>query len=258
VETPRIALAGEAGPTPAWLESYRAGDPFPRDAFFGSRVVFYPGSGTDGDPLQVFGGARAAHCFVFADYGSALGGRSLREVVTSQLSDPDRPGHPRGFVPVHVGALSEQELRPGGWSPHLEVDPLEDPWAVREPEGGAFAVWAVLERRVELDDSHGAERLAIVFVGGEGIATFDALFCQGDAAAPFGILLQDHGFGGNWTRFGGGGSPLWKLARQYARPKWLLVAENTSAWPGYERASEASRGGMHRTPRCLYHLEGPP
>lgn len=35
---------------PSWLDGFRSGDRFPREHFFASRVVYYPGSGNDGHP----------------------------------------------------------------------------------------------------------------------------------------------------------------------------------------------------------------
>ena len=237
--SPTEVLRSLAVGVPGWLATFEPGGPFPRDEFFTSRVVYYPGSGTDGHPLKIFGGSHAAHCFVFSDYGTA------RETVEEQLRDADDPGHPRGYRPLHVEALSEQELRPGGWTQHIDTRRVDRGPATRKPEGGPYAVWAALERREGFGEDHGPSRLAVVVVGGEGVATFDALFCQGDAAPPYGVLLQDHGFGGNWTRFGGEDSPLWEIARLYARPEWLLVADNTHPWPGYACVSDGDTGGMH-------------
>jgi hypothetical protein len=72
----------------------------------------------------------------------------------------------------------------------------------------------VLERDRALDDSHGAHRLAILFLGVNGIAAYKALFCQENGTPPFAIVLQDHGTGGNYDRFGHGGS-LERIAKTY-------------------------------------------
>ena len=98
-------------------------------------------------------------------------------------------------------------------------------------------VFAVLEREEARGDDHGPKRFAILHVGGDGYATFDALFCQKDSTPPYAVLLQNHGSGGNWNPEGfGAGSMLWRLATQEVEslPKWLLVAiANTEPWPGY-------------------------
>ncbi len=55
-------LRGFCEEIPAWLGQFRKGDTFPRQQFFASRVVYYPGAGNDGRPVRVFGSTHAAHC----------------------------------------------------------------------------------------------------------------------------------------------------------------------------------------------------
>jgi len=54
-------------PMPCWLRDFSAGQAFNRDAFFASRVVYYPGSGADGHPVKLFGSTGRAHSFVYVD-----------------------------------------------------------------------------------------------------------------------------------------------------------------------------------------------
>lgn len=242
---PYALLRADAEPTPEWLLAHAAGQPFPRQAFFSSRVVYYPGSATDGHPLKLFAGTHSAHCFVFVDYGLS------RDVFEQQLSDSAHAGHPRGYRPLTVAPLQESDLAPHGWTTHVDPARFGGVHTTARPPGGAFGLWAALERKAEFTDDHGPSRIAILVVGGDGIATFDALFCQADSGPPaWAIVLQDHGFGGNWTNFGGD-SLLWKRAA--ARPpRWLLVADDTQAWSGYERVSSPDTGGMHANDRSLF------
>ena len=53
---------------PAWLRDARMLDAGTLTNFLSSRVVYYPGAGTDGQAIQLFGSAHAACCFVHADY----------------------------------------------------------------------------------------------------------------------------------------------------------------------------------------------
>jgi hypothetical protein len=241
-------LHHEVEPTPAWLARFDSSSPFDRNDFFGSRVVFYPGSGNDGHAVKVFGGAHAAHAFVMADY--AVAGRDiLREL------SPDRSRRFAGYTVAVQQTLREVDVVRGGWRPH--VDALNGP--ARNPRQLAitpFALFVVLEREPALGNEHGPERLAVLFLGADGIAAYDALFCQeqGRIPPPYAVLLQDHGFGGNYDRFGAGGLMAEVAARTETWPQWLLVAANTSPWPGYQKVLgiEGSAGGLHGTMRWLY------
>jgi len=246
---PCEALATEAMPVPQWLKNCTADTPFPRSSFFTSRMVYYPGSSADGHPLRIFGKAHAAHCFVFSDNGQSAA------YFESQLNDENHPGHPLGYRSILVRQLVQEELCPAGWRPHVDMPRIDaSPLINRSPQGGPFAIWAVLERLDSLGDDHGPKRLAMLVVGGEGVATYDALFCQDDSHPPYAIVLQDHGFGGNWTRFGGDDSPLRTLVLRSGLPRWLFVANQTEPWSGYQLASSEDRGGMHSNRRSLYRI----
>ena len=49
------------------------------EGFLASRMVYYPGSGSDGQPIRVSNQERVAHCHLYADYGVPLD-RLLRSV----------------------------------------------------------------------------------------------------------------------------------------------------------------------------------
>jgi len=229
---------------PGWLGGFTLSDAFPREQFFASRVVYYPGSGTDGHPVKLFGSTHSAHCFVYADYGVP------QQQIEGQLAAR------RGFRGYHTFArlqLCERDLVPGGWTPHVGPDEVlrdKNHFANVAP----FGFLEVLERNANLNDTHGARRLAVLFLGADGIATYDAIFCQKRGTVPFAVLLQDHGFGGNYDKFGRGGLLESIVMRSQCLPSWLLVAEYTTAWQGFDRVPdvEGDRGGMHRTLRLLY------
>ena len=70
------------------------------------------------------------------------------------------------------------------------------------------------------------------------------------------VVLQDHGFGGNWQDFGNEESPMYLAAlEQRALPPRLFVAEsNTRPWPGYHRSGSEVllEGQMHQYQRVVY------
>jgi len=233
---------------PDWLDQFRDGDHFPRLAFFGSRVVYYPGSGVDGHPVKVFGSTHSAHCFVYVDYG-------VSQADLSEELNHDKYRF-RGYHTLARLQLQETDLVPTNWTPHLHPDEVAH---YRYHRSGPFGFLEILERDHEFEDNHGPRRLAILFLGADGIASYDALFCQGrDSSVPFAVVLQDHGFGGNYDRFGRG-SLLERIARDCrVVPRWLLVAKNTEPWGGFDQVPgvDGDFGGMNADRCFLYQRCG--
>jgi len=249
--TPEAALSRHAEPVPDWLAQWMARDRFPRDAFFSSRVVIYPGGGGDGHAFKVFGGSHAAHCFIHPDYGVS------RETVLSWLA-PESPEKLRGYRALGHVDLTMEDLIPDGWHPpdFLSAEEMrrfaEGEHREHQRLGGVtpYAMFVVFDRESNLDDQHGPTRLAALFLAANAQFTYHALFCQRGSLAPFGMVLQDHGFGGNYDRFGEGGL-LHRFAMQAGSfPRFILGEQ---AWPGYEQLThEPSIGGMHSNRRHLF------
>lgn len=232
---------------PQWLERFRPGDHFERDAFFSSRIVYYPGSCFDGHAVKLFGSSHSAHCFIYLDYGVS------QERVKEELAHPIYSF--RGYGTVGIIQLSIDDLTPSGWHPHISRSTMRPFWdSSFEPYG----FLAVLERDDWLDHRHGPWRLAVLFLGADGIATYDALFCQRDGTLPpFAILLQDHAFGGNYDRFGHGGLMEDVAIKCNALPQLLFVGEHTGEWMGYYRVDGLTeeRGGMYRFQRSIFQRQ---
>ena len=231
---------------PAWLDRFKEGDHFSRREFFGSRVVYYPGSGSDGDPVKVFGSAHCAHTFVYADYGHS------QKELEKDLDDPELRF--RGYHNLARLQLRETDLVPDRWTPHVQPDEVSERMR-RFVRTEPFGFLQILERDPGLDERHGARRLAVLFLGADGIAAYDALFCQKlGHAAPFAVVLQDHGFGGNYDQFGHDGLLEHIALICDVLPRCLLVADNTAPWAGFERVPyvDGEPGGMHRHIRYLY------
>jgi hypothetical protein len=239
-------LTQRAEAIPEWLGNFKQGSEFQHNQFFTSRVVYYPGSGLDGQPVKLFGSTHSAHCFVYVDYGIE------QNTLKKKLQDAHE-----NFLGYHTFArvqLSERDLSPNGWRSHIEVNyrPLHGrPHINITP----FGFLEVLERDQNLDDNHGPCRLAIVFLGADGIAAYDALFCQNNGALPpFAVVLQDHGFGGNYDEFGQHGLLARIASDCRVIPELLLVAKNTQAWNGFALIQnlQGYAGGMHEHIRYLY------
>ncbi len=236
---------------PQWLEDFKLGDNFNRYQFFNSRLAYYPGHGRDGHPVKLFGSTHSAHCFVYADY-------YLDQPDVEHSLSNTNPRFHRRFRGYHTFTrlnLNHNDLSPNGWKQHVKTDNQTSFGGRISP----FAFLEILERDEVLDDQHGAQRLAILFLGADGIAAYDALFCQQDGTPPpFAALIQDHGFGGNYDKFGGDGL-LERIALQCnVLPKFLLVASNTAPWGRYAKCLDVNgeAGGMNSNVRFLHEIMG--
>ena len=90
---------------PQWLQ--QPSPTFDRASFFGSRTVFYPGSGDDGQPVSVCARAHAAHAFIYVDYGVS------QKKLAKRLHGVNGQGL-RGYRVEREQQVLESVLRPGG------------------------------------------------------------------------------------------------------------------------------------------------
>lgn len=230
-------------PCPDWLRNFAPEDDFDLSSFFNSRIVFYPGALSDGHPIRLFGSAHAAHCFVYADY------LMKRESIIRDLDSPLRSC--RGYRTYFRQDLSIRHVFPADWIPSRHhagknSDRFDPVWP--------YAFIELLERKPGFGDQHGAERLALLYLGVDGYAIYDALFCW-KRRPPFAMLLEDHGFmGGNYDRFGAGGLMERLAFDSDSLPSMMVVGQYTTPWEGYRKVPDVAPdpGGMHHNNRFLY------
>ncbi len=243
-------LQRDPEPLPEWLRE--PAPAFDRTSFFGSRTVYYPGAGADGQPVKLCARAHAAHAFIYVDYGVSM--TRIRDRVRG-IEDPGF----RGYDVEHEEEVEESVLRPGGWTPHVQSSELRQD-AYRFAHVTPFGLYVVFRRDEDHDDAHGPKRFATLFIGGDGHATYDALYCQNDGTpTPFLVVVQDHGLlGGDYGKFAAGGL-MEKIARRTSvYPKYLLVGEHGeyAPWAGYrDTGATPERGGRHSFLRRLYIRE---
>ena len=197
----------------------------------GNVTFYYPGSGSDWGPLKLF----AENCdlaeAVHVDYGIP------RDLAKEPLLKFDCLGR--------VIDISPKDLSAKTWNDFWPED--EEAQSYGQPEN-AFGF------RSTLNLGKG-KRCAFLFLATEAIETFHVIYKS--KAAPTIIVLQDHGWGGNWTKTLGRGGVFEHLARALEiLPKYLFVADNTEPWDGYEQVTEyvAYEGQMHLHGRALYRL----
>lgn len=233
---PHQILINENEQTPAWLLNYRAGCRFPRRRFFEERVVFYPAAGADFHPLEIFGVAGAAHCFVMADYWITS---SEVEYFISTLKLEGYDLH--SLVPVPLEDVFKSKYK-RHFDENLREEDLRQSFQIGRER---FAFFAVFQSPVS--------RLAILYLGFEAVEAYDRLFCQGRSPKPpYGILVQNHGMGGDWCPLADPDSHIAQLADKCARPKWLIGQDNYENWRGYKPVSDITYGGMHSVARRLF------
>jgi hypothetical protein len=196
---PRKQLS--ANLVPEWLLQVDSSTQFnPAHVLQGS--VYYPGCNIDGGPLQAYGGF--AYSFVYVDYHCAkeailqaipriAGYEPLftKDISLQELSP--NPGvkvvlHKSDFYPYPV----DQPLAEMMQRTHQHADPLETP----------FCLWTVLQRKARTHPSHGPERMSMLSIFGEGIATYAAIY-NSNKLCPIAIVLcrAEIGFDRNWTLF---------------------------------------------------------
>ena len=233
---------------PAWLENWKKGDPSPLHDFLQSRIVFYPGSGYDTHAVQVFGGSGAAHCFVHADYMVA------QKDFENGLEEKAYPGYSvLASFPVDQTIIGELKNQRDYLAPEDVKRGMANFKQHPELARNKFMRLYLFERRSEFSDSHGPKRFAILAMKMDAFAVYEALFANRNANL-WGLLLQDHGFGGNYDKFGQGGMMERMAGKANVYPSLMLVAANTPPWDGYDivEGVDAEEGGMHGHSRALF------
>ncbi|MCE9614887.1 MAG: hypothetical protein K8T26_11460 [Lentisphaerae bacterium] len=194
-------------------------------------VLYYPGAGTDSGPFRLFAGAAGVATIVYADYMTT---RNDAEAFFAQIA---------GEATVQIEGMKPGDFGAEAWDDFWPNNPASRSHATPD---GAFALQA------RFSAVPGGPPIRFIYLATEAIQTFTILVRA--RIKPTVVVLQDHGFGCNWDRFGKDGQ-LWKAAKgTKALPELLLVAENTDSWDGYIQLTEyAPCGGqMHAHSRALF------
>lgn len=176
----------ERHPVPDWLKRFDPNnDHLPIfELLRGS--VFYPASSMDGRPVKYLGGY--CHSFVYADCNVSQ--ETLAEYLDTFKGY--RLYHSRTVKRDELCSREFQAILPGpsdGNPRNLHVSIVP------------YALWAIYNRLPEFDESHGPERFSLLFVGGEGAATFQSLYYSNECAPSVIVLIKCDAFTGNWTSF---------------------------------------------------------
>lgn len=157
--------------------------------------LYYPGSGVDGTPIRNW--SLGVNSFVYVDL--SLTQESYLRAMSEQPV--------RGYHIVAQRAVRQQELTPSGYSsvPPVSMSRQDYEMAMRINRAGpdnAFAVWSVLERDQDRDDTFGPERFSLLHVRAEGVAAYAALYLSnGCMPRILAFVRPGLAFGGNYGSF---------------------------------------------------------
>lgn len=193
-------------------------------------VLYYPGAGTDYGPLQHFALNMDLAVAVYVDY------LIKPDMIHDMLRRLSATTH-------ELQRVSPRDLACHAWADFWPDDSRSLLFA---KPSHAFGFMCDLQ-------IHPERSTRLIYLATEGHKTYQNLL--GTRLQPDLVVLQDHGFGGNWRDFGGF-SPMYRMARAAsALPPLLFSAgENTRVWPGYQAIGEPVllRGQMHQYERRLY------
>ena len=216
-----------------------------------SDSCFYPASGLDASPVIILNGF--IHSFVFVDYGITRDG---------YLSEVSSRGF-RGYQLALSRDVDRSEIVPDDWRPRMPrvFDEFRGMDRLMEAQRNCvpFGHWSIWKRLEGLDDHVGPPVFSLLFLAGEGLATFQGLY-ERNRIAPraLAIIQPGHAFGNNWTNFFNAAGPLWTAIEESTLiPNHLLIGtfgdprdkNSECPFPSYRfaRQSRTTEGRMIHT-----------
>lgn len=164
--------------------------------------VYYPACYDDGEPVKFFNERFAEYgiqSYVYVDYG-------MQADTLSTLQD--------GFRYYHVFAtreLKESDLVSHKWNPSKYLHYLSPEEVARMAEvfrihridpNNAFGRWIVYERDEDADPIVGPEKFSLLYIAGDGAATYAALYLENNIAPrALSIIRPGTGWGGNYSSY---------------------------------------------------------
>jgi hypothetical protein len=151
--------------------------------------LYYPSSGFDGGIVKNY--SKKIQSFIYCDYATG------KDALLNQLNNF------RGYRILGNRPLKKDELVPNGWN--MELPPnfnLQQYYSHKDAFKVPFAHWVVYERLEGFSEDHGPDRFSLIYIGGEGVATYQALYWSNKKSAKALAIVQPGiGFGLNWTDF---------------------------------------------------------
>jgi hypothetical protein len=231
--------------TPNWLQNLQSSDiqggPVPWMKHLVEDAMVYPGAGLDGSPVRQCNGV--LHSFIFLDYGTP------KTEVLAELTRQRKSG--TGFAHHRLMDLVEFDPSPLVSQAAPEFTHEGENHHQSAP---SYGIWAVFEST----KSGPPERFSFLFLSTEAIQALAALF---PSNAPRGLVVQEHGFGGNcWHSFS---EEVLKMAHRWnGTPEILILGpnHNLSLWCGWGESlgTDVAVESMHQNVREVMLLKQGP
>lgn len=229
---------------PEWLSEYNEGDAISFKDVMSSRVAYYPGYWRDGTMLKVGNMSHSVHSFIHLDY--------LNEYEEDMSQIERLPG----YRSIGHFDWTIDDILPHGFQVYkTSYRPWFNPntWANNQ---SPHYFTEILERLPSKDDNYGAKRIALTSLCADGIDFYFQLFVKEYKKTPWLFLLQDHGFGCNYDRFGKDGLLDRIMTDHNSWPEFVICdnKNGTTIWDGYAKIENITPviGGMHHNVRSLF------
>ena len=216
-----------SNPMPSWLTAIDSFSDFNKADVI-QNSVYYPGARFDSSVIHAYSGF--AHRFIFVDFDVS------REDVLKTIPKLE------GYKTILLKEISKEQISDRNVSPIIperndfysrlnEYESIQDRMQYdlnRMKFRGYkhFCIWAVYQRKESTNPGHGPERLSLLYIGGEGVATYQAIY-NSNGLFPLAIIIcgADIGFGGNWTLFEQKGAIFERIVMSNAAgiPKYLFT-----------------------------------
>ncbi len=235
-------LSYEKEKMPEWLEKFNNNKPLKlKDVLYGdNRIVFYPGSGIDGEPIKLINKAHFAHLYFYVDYNY----RS--EEIKKMLIDEETF---KGYIPIGLYTIPVYEAsRLVNDHEYYSLSDIYDSkndcfYRMNYPiQKGIFVPFlyiAIYKRLPDYDDSHGAKRFCLIYFCNDIYGTYHEFFAT-ENRAPSILVLKD--YQSNEKFILGEGSNLEFIAKKYnTLPNYILCERKTEIWNEYEKINIAKK-----------------
>jgi hypothetical protein len=202
--------------------------------------LYYPASGFDGSVIKecnTRSRGLGVRSFVYCDY--AVG----EDAFLSRNDD---------FLGYHVlegRPVGKEEMAPAGWRPVVPPGVSPERYTRYRHVWKPFAHWMVYERDADRGDEHGPARFSLLYVGGEGAATYQALYWSNrKSPTAIAIIRPGTGWGLNWTDFRHPDRPFaWVVMNNpVGVPEWVFFGEIAFEWSGYVKQELEPLAGFNR------------